>query len=213
MFCSESAENLATVRDTVQIRIPLLKSLSSKLRCLNVPERLSAASRAAVAAAAVAEAEPPKAVMNDSLYCRAVLFMVFSGTDMTLADLFSRYYSNEHSHSRHAMENMTADQLLAEITRMFNETESDFDDFTRANTTIDKMPDIFRGIHPEHLPAPGPVTSDQLLTMIRWSRRVSTRLITMRVQDFRFKPSVYFVTQVRPKRKNGAWRKSLSGHV
>jgi hypothetical protein len=175
------------------IRIPLLQSLSSKLRCINVPERLSAANRAAVAAAAAAASEPVKATMNDNLYARATLFMVFSGTDPDLADLFSRYFTNEHSRSRNAMETMPADQILEEITRIFN-TSQDFDAFCYANTTISSHPalsDIFHGIHPEHLPGPGQVTSEQLMTLIRWSRRIATRLISMQVQICRFESPLF----------------------
>jgi hypothetical protein len=180
-FCSENEGNFQTVRDTVMIRIPLLQSISSKLRCINVPERLSAANRASAAAAAAAAAEPEKATMNDNLYARSVLFMVYTGVDYDLADLFSRYFSNEHSRSRAAMETMTSDQVFAEITNKFNTCQS-FDDFCAADDTISSHPalsDIFHGIHPEHLPSPGVVTSEQLSTMIRWSRRVATRLITM----------------------------------
>ncbi len=185
-FCSQNTDNLAAVRDTVMIRIPLLQSLSSKLRCINVPERLTAANRAAVAAAAVAASEPEKATMNDSLYARATLFMVFSGIDPDLADLFNRYFTNEHSRSRAAMESMTADQVFGEITNLFN-TCTDFDAFCTSDDTISKSPclsDIFHGIHPEHLPSPGPVTSEQLMTLIRWSRRVATRLISMQACKF-----------------------------
>lgn len=178
-FCSENAGNLQTVRDTVMIRIPLLQSLSSKLRCINVPERLSAANRAAAAAAAASE--PEKATMNDNLYARAVLFMVFSGNDPELAGLFAHYFTNEHSRSRSAMETMTSDQVLEQITVMFNTCQG-FDDFCASDLTVEQHPglgDILQGIHAEYLPSPGPVTSEQLLTMIRWSRRVATRLITM----------------------------------
>ena len=180
-FCSENDGNLQTVRDTVMIRIPLLQSLSTKLRCINVPERLSAANRASAAAAAAAEAQPEKATMNDNLYARSVLFMVYTGVDPELAGLFSRYFSNEHSRSRAAMETMTSDQVFAEITIKFN-TCQDFDAFCAADDTLTShaaLSDIFHGIHPEHLPAPGEATSEQLLTMVRWSRRVATRLITM----------------------------------
>jgi hypothetical protein len=186
-------DNLATARDTVMIRIPLLQSLSSKLRCVNVPERLSAANIAAAAAAAAAASEPEKATMNDSLYARATLFMVYSGVDHDLAELFSLYFTNEHSRSRQAMETMTADQVFAAITKRFNEDDS-FDAFCAGDLTISSAPalsDIFEGIHPEHLPRPGPVTCEQLLTMIRWSRRVATRLITMRVQIFRFESLLF----------------------
>ncbi len=180
-FCAENAGNLQTVRDTVMIRIPLLQSLSSKLRCINVPERLSAANRASAAAAAAAASEPEKATMNDNLYARAVLFMVFSGNDPELAGLFGHYFTNEHSRSRTAMETMSSDQVLTKITELFN-TSQGFDNFCIADLTVEQHPalgDILRGIHAEYVPSPGPVTSEQLLTMIRWSRRVATRLITM----------------------------------
>jgi hypothetical protein len=73
---------------------------------------------------------------------------------------------------------MTSSELLRSICRIFNES-SEFDDFCREDVTITMLPSIFQALHPEYLPTPGPVVSDQLLTMIRWSRKSATRLIQM----------------------------------
>jgi hypothetical protein len=93
----ETDENAEVVRAAVMDKIPTLPSVASKLRCINVPARLPAAAAAAAGAAAAAATEPLKAEMNDSLYSRVVLLMVFSGHDADTADLFKRYYGNEQS--------------------------------------------------------------------------------------------------------------------
>jgi hypothetical protein len=156
--------------------------VASKLRCINVPARLPAASAAAQLAASAAAAEPLKAEMNDSLHCRVVLFMTYSGIDQDLAGLFQRYFANDHSRNRAAMDGseMSSGDLLRAITDAFNDSD-DFDQYCANDMTMDHcvLPSIFEGLHPDHLPTPGKVTSDQLMTMIRWSRKTATRLIQM----------------------------------
>jgi hypothetical protein len=73
---------------------------------------------------------------------------------------------------------MTSADLLRALCDFFNDN-SDFDNFCRDDATIGLLPSIFQGLHPDHLPTPGRVVSDQLLTMIRWSRKTATRLISM----------------------------------
>jgi hypothetical protein len=196
-FFEQNAEN---VRAAVMSKIPTLQSVATKLRCINVPVRLPVAAAAAASAANAAAAEPPKAEMNDNLYCRVALFMTFSGVDESTAALFgrydrahtracvtvacvmtlTRYFANDHSRNRAAMDGseMSSSDLLRALADCFNDSD-DFDQYCHDDLTIDMLPAIFQGLHPEHLPSPGRVTSDQLMTMIRWSRKTATRLIQM----------------------------------
>ncbi len=177
-------------------KIPTLASVALKLRCINVPARLPVAAAAAGLAAAAAAAEPLKAEMNDNLYCRIALFMTFSGVDDDTAGLFERYestraratrvinlkryFGNDHSRNRAAMDGseMSSADLLRALADTFNDS-SVFDTFCQNDMTADLLPSIFQGLHPEHLPSPGRLTTDQLMTGIRWSRKTSTRLIQM----------------------------------
>jgi hypothetical protein len=72
------------------------------MRCINVPVRLENAAAAAAAAAVAAATEPPKATMNDNLYCRVICFIKYSQYCVPLSSLFNRYFGNEQSRSRHA---------------------------------------------------------------------------------------------------------------
>lgn len=177
-------------------KLPTLASVALKLRCINVPARLPVAAAAAGLAAAAAAAEPVKAEMNDSLHCRVALFMTYSASDGDTAALFERYdrmraratrvinlfryFSNDHSRNRAAMDGseMSSADLLRALAETFNDSEH-FDQFCQNDLTVDLLPSIFHGLHPEHLPSPGRVTTDQLMTMIRWSRKTATRLIQM----------------------------------
>jgi hypothetical protein len=179
-------------------KIPTLPSVAAKLRCINVPARLPAAAAASERASAAAAAEPVRAEMNDNLHCRVVLFMVFSGIDHETADLFKRYYGNEQSAVRGVCpfeyfdvcflfiivtgasdgSLMSSGEILRALVAIFNES-GDFDNFCNNDNTVDMLPSILNQLHPDYLPAPGPVVSDQLLTMIRWSRKTATRLIQM----------------------------------
>jgi hypothetical protein len=161
-------------------KIPTLASVASKLRCINVPAQLPVAQAAAAAAAFAAANEPLKAEMNDNLHCRVVLFMTYSGIDEDVAGLFQRYFANDHSSRRAAMDGseMSSGDLLRALADAFNDS-GDFDQHCANDLTTDQLPSILAGLHPEHLPSPGRVTPDQLMTMIRWSRRTATRLIQM----------------------------------
>lgn len=101
-FCNTEAGHLIQVQDFIMSKIPTLPSLRSKMRCVNVPARLEAAAAQAGVAAAAAAAEPVKAIMDDNLHCKVVLFLKFSETNRALAQLFGNYYGNEQSRSRHA---------------------------------------------------------------------------------------------------------------
>ena len=74
-FCSASDANLESVQDFIINKIPSLQSLRTKLRCINVPPRLNSAAENARVAAAAAAAAPPKARLDDNLYCRVVIFV------------------------------------------------------------------------------------------------------------------------------------------
>ena len=100
----ETPANLDEVHDFVMSKIPALPSLQSKMRCVNVPRRLEQAAVASRAAAEAAAAAPAKATMDDNLHCRVVQFVKWSQTHLPLADLFNRYYGNEHSRSRRAQD-------------------------------------------------------------------------------------------------------------
>jgi hypothetical protein len=73
---------------------------------------------------------------------------------------------------------MSSADILRALCSIFNDS-AEFDQFCYDDATIGMLPSIFHGLHPEHLPFPGPVVADQLLTMIRWSRKTATRLIQM----------------------------------
>ncbi len=73
---------------------------------------------------------------------------------------------------------MSSSDILSALVEIFNDSIV-FDTFCQDDTTVDSLPSILRGLHPEYLPTPGAVVSDQLLTMIRWSRKTATRLIQM----------------------------------
>lgn len=170
----------------------------ASLHSINVPVRLPAAAAASERAIAAAADAPVKAEMNDNLHCRVVLFMVFSGMDGETADLFKRYYGNEQSSVRGVCpfvyfdgcflliivtgasdgSLMSSSDILRALVEIFNDSVV-FDNFCQDDTTVDSLPSILNGLHPEHLPTPGAVVSDQLLTMIRWSRKTATRLIQM----------------------------------
>jgi len=59
---------LQAVHDFIMQKIPSLLSLRTKMRCVNVPDRLEQAAVAARAAAVAAAAEPAKATLNDNLF-------------------------------------------------------------------------------------------------------------------------------------------------
>jgi hypothetical protein len=197
-FLAFFQDNAEIVRSAVMCKIPTLQSVAAKLRCINVPVRLPAAAAASERAIAAAADAPVKAEMNDNLHCRVVLFMVFSGMDGETADLFKRYYGNEQSSVRGVCpfvyfdgcflliivtgasdgSLMSSSDILRALVEIFNDSVA-FDNFCQDDTTVDSLPSILNGLHPEHLPTPGAVVSDQLLTMIRWSRKTATRLIQM----------------------------------
>jgi hypothetical protein len=58
---------LQSVHDFIMQKIPTLVSLRSKMRCINVPDRLNQAAADARAAAAAAAAESPKATLNENM--------------------------------------------------------------------------------------------------------------------------------------------------
>jgi hypothetical protein len=62
------AARLEAVHDFIMQKIPTLVSLRSKMRCINVPDRLNQAAAAARLAASLAAAEPPKATLNENMF-------------------------------------------------------------------------------------------------------------------------------------------------
>jgi hypothetical protein len=116
---------LQTVHDFIMNKIPTLLSLRTRLRCANAPDRLLAAAAVARSAAAQAAAEPVKATMDDNLHCRVVQFVKWSQTEPTLSDLFNRYYGNEHSRNRHALDTagFRSSDLLNQMTTLFNTSQ------------------------------------------------------------------------------------------
>ena len=140
--CSD-ATRLQAVHDFIMNKIPNLSSLRSKMRCVNVPNRLAAAAEVARAAAVAAAVEPPKAIMDDNLYCRPVQFVKFSGVHPPLADLFNRYYGNEHSRSRHAAD---TDGFRCVFTMCFQHASS-------PSPLQDQRYSPTNGGHVQHLPS------------------------------------------------------------
>jgi hypothetical protein len=98
--CADAA-HLRQVHEFIVDKIPSLLSLRTKMRCVNVPQRLVAAAAGAAAAAA----EPEKATLNENLYCRVTLFVKWSQVSEPLLSLFNRYYGNEQSRTRHGQDN------------------------------------------------------------------------------------------------------------
>ena len=128
------APHLTEVQDIIVNKVQLLPSLQKTMRCINVPVRLVQAAAAASAAASAAAQEPAKATMDDNLYARGVLFLKFSETDSLLRALFTRYFGNEQSKDRHAMDTdgFRSSDILNQICVVFN-TSTDFDDFVDEN--------------------------------------------------------------------------------
>jgi hypothetical protein len=97
--------HLQQVHEIIVDKIPTLVSLRSKMRCVNVPQRLVAAAAGAAAAAAAAAAEPERATLNENLYCKVTLFVKWSQLHSPLLSLFNRYYGNEQSRTRQGQDN------------------------------------------------------------------------------------------------------------
>jgi hypothetical protein len=66
---------------------------------------------------------------------------------------------------------------MAQMADMFN-TNSDFQEYVSYDDTHERvLPDILRSLNPSAPPSPGPLTGDQLLKVINWTRRTATALV------------------------------------
>jgi hypothetical protein len=66
---------------------------------------------------------------------------------------------------------------MAEMAVIFN-TNVDFAEYVQFDDTHQAvLPDILSTLNPSAPPSPGPLTGDQLLKVINWTRRVSTTLV------------------------------------
>ena len=177
--CSD-AGHLQEIQDFIMNKIPTLLSLRTKMRCINVPDRMSEAAVAARAAAAAAAAEPPKATLNDDLYARGVMFVKFSAYNAALSDLLTRYFGNEHSRLRSSQDTtgFRSSDLLKQMAEIFN-NDQEFQEFVEADDTHQAvLPELLSSLIPSAPPAPGPITADQLLLIINWTRKTTTFLVS-----------------------------------
>ena len=66
---------------------------------------------------------------------------------------------------------------MAEMATMFN-TNRDLDIYVECDDThTTTLPDLLSGLDPSATPAPGPLTGDQLLKVVNWTRRTATTLV------------------------------------
>lgn len=177
--CGVSNEKLVEVQDLIVQKVQSLPSLRKTLRCINVPERLSQAALVAGAAASAAAREPPKAILDDNLYAKVVLFIKYSQIDPSLGSIFSRYYNNDHSRNRADMDTsgFRSSDLLKQMADFFNDNEG-FQEFVDHDDTHRRvMTDVLSVLNPSAMPAPGPIVPDQLIKVINWTRATTTKLV------------------------------------